>query len=59
MLRNFEKWKPDAVWQNLLSKATVQKGCFDADAAAANDDDDDDDDACSSRVTYPEDLFFL
>jgi hypothetical protein len=42
-LRN-AKWKPNGliprngqVWQNFLTKAVAQKGCF------ANDDDDDDD----------------
>jgi hypothetical protein len=27
-LRNMKNWKPDQIWQNILRKATVRKGCF-------------------------------
>jgi hypothetical protein len=41
-LQNPEKFKPDKIWQNLISKVMAEKCCFA---------DDDDDDSCDKFAT--------
>jgi hypothetical protein len=36
-LRNPKKWKPDAIWQNLLRKAMALKGYFSSEDEVGND----------------------